>query len=279
VIAAPLADFTVVDGEVNGRGGAVRIRDYIPAASTHATPFLWIHGGGFTMGGLNQKESDAPARYLAASGRRIRTLEYRLAPSFGLWGKIALGDKPGRFPAAHHDVLDVLHDFRSVVGGAVSIGGASAGANLAAGATIALRTSGQPGPRALVLAYGVLHAELPDNEQVERELTGPLARWAFNPAMVRRMNLNYVGGEAAMVPGAAFPGGADLTGFPATLVLDAQNDRLRKSGDAFARELRAASRDVGQITIPAMHGFLNSPKKQQFADAMASVQAWLEAHD
>ena len=271
--------YVVQDTTVEGRGAAIRIRDYIPTATTVATPFLWIHGGGFTRGGLDQKESDAPARLLAAAGRRVRTVEYRLAPRFGLWSKVEPGPLPGRFPAAHHDVLDVADDLRRAIGGPIAMGGASAGANLAAGAVLAMRDGGHEMPSSLVLAYGVFHAQLPDNPSIERELAGPLARWLFNPNMVQQMHANYVGDDSLLTPGTAFPGGADVRGFPPTFILDAHNDRLRRSGSAFADELRAADVEVRQTVIPAMHAFLDGPRKRGFAEGMAEIRTWLETHD
>jgi acetyl esterase len=174
-------DFTVTDSVVRGRDGDIPVRDYLPALSPSLTPLLWVHGGGFVLGGLDQVESDAPARYLAARGRRVRTIDYRLAPNIGLFKNPRLGTAPGRFPEAHHDVLDVAESLRAL-GGPVCIGGASAGANLAAGAVLALRDMGGWMPQSMVLAYGALHWLLPRNTGVESGLRGLAPRWFFNDA-------------------------------------------------------------------------------------------------
>jgi len=272
-------EFAVVDGIVEGRGGAIAVRDYLPARVTAASAFLWVHGGGFTSGGLDQKESDAPARALASVGRRVRTVDYRLAPRVSLWGELRLDPHPNRFPAAHHDVFDVLTDLRSDFDGPVSLGGASAGANIAAGVAMALRDAGAPAPRSLVLTYGTFHAELPERPDVEAELRGPLVKWAFNPKMTRRMNLNYVGDESLMRPGYAFPGGADLRDLPPTLIVNSRNDRLRRSGDAFADELRAAGVEVRREVIASTHAFLNTPKTAGYAEGIGYITEWLDRHD
>jgi acetyl esterase len=272
-------DDVIRDGSVDGRGGSVAVRDYVPTPITKPTAFLWVHGGGFTSGGLDQKESDAPARALAAWGRCVRTVEYRLAPPSKLWGEVPLGARPGRFPAAHHDVLDVAADLIAETGGPIALGGASAGANIAAGVALALRDAGDPGIRALVLAYGTFHAALPDRPDVERDLKGPLVKWAFNPKMTHRMNLNYVGDEALLRPGLAFPGGADLRGLPPALVLNSRLDRLRASGDTFADELRAAGVEVETDVLPSTHAFLNAPAKAPFTTGMRLIAEWLDRHD
>ncbi|QNG38810.1 alpha/beta hydrolase [Geodermatophilaceae bacterium NBWT11] len=273
-------DVVVVDdGVVAGRGGEIPVRDYRPASPAARTALLWVHGGGFTSGGLDQQESDAPARFLAAAGTPVRTVDYRLAPRALPWRDPDLTPHPGRYPAGLDDVVDVARALIEASGGPIAIGGGSAGANLAAATVLRLRDEGLPLPRSAVLAYGTFHAVLPEDEQVESELSGILAKWAFNPTMTRRMNLNYVGEPGALAPGYPFPGGADLRDFPPTLLVDARNDRLRKSGHTFAAELRAAGSEVRETVVEAQHGFLNKPRKPAFATGMRDIAAWLTAHD
>ena len=160
-----------------------------------------------------------------------------------------------------------------------NLGGASAGANIAAATVTRLRDQGALPVRSLVLAYGTLHAVLPPSESIEAELRGMLAKWAFNPSMLRRMNLNYVGDPVKLVPGYAFPGGGDVRDFPPTLILDAKNDRLRRSGHAFAEELRVAGTDVREVVVEGTHAILNRPKTAGFAEAIRELTGWLGEHD
>lgn len=280
--AAPVSrpsSYTVDEHHIDGRDGEVLVRDYRPEEARARTPFLWVHGGGFSSGGLDQKESDAPARALAESGVRVRTLHYRLAPRANPWRDPKLVTHPGRYPAAHHDTLDAALSLIEEADGPITIGGASAGANIAAGVTLRLRDDGATMPRSVVLAYGTLHAELPPDDGVEGDLRGILAKWAFNPAMLWRMNVNYTGDPALLVPGYAFPGGADVRDFPPTLILDSRNDRLRRSGHGFATELRQAGTDVREVLVDATHGFLNSPRSAAYARGLQEIAAWLGAHD
>lgn len=267
--------FSVHHTTVEGREGPIPVRDYLPENPAHPHALLWVHGGGFTRGGLDQTESDAPARYLAALGHRVRTLSYRLAPKFTLRTALNLAPHPNCYPAAHNDVLDATTDLLDTYRVPVSIGGASAGANLAAGAVLSLRDTGKDLPTTLILIYGSFHASLPPRADVEDDLRGPLAKWAFNSAMTARTNLNYVGDGALLRPGYAFPGGADLHDFPPSLVLNARNDRLRQSGDTFADELRAAGREVEHRVLEATHGFLNTPRNPAYAQGMQAIATWL----
>lgn len=271
---------TIDEHTIDGRDGTVRVRDYRPTERTARTAFLWVHGGGFTSGGLDQKESDAPARQLAAAGTFVRTVDYRLAPRASLFREPNLAPQPGRFPAGFHDVIDAANSLVELEGAAINLGGGSAGANLAAAAALSIRDEGNVSRlRSLALGYGTFHAVLPPNPSIEGELRGVLAKWAFNPSMLRKMNLNYVGDPALLVPGYAFPGGANLTGLPPTLILDARNDRLRLSGNAFADELRAAGVEVHQDVVPGVHGFFNAPRTDRYAHGMRELSAWLAKHD
>jgi acetyl esterase len=272
------ARLTIDEHDIPGRDGHVRVRDYHPANRTARTAFLWVHGGGFAYGDLDMKESDAPARELAASGTFVRTVDYRLAPKIGFFGKPDPSSMPGRFPLGLHDVIDAATSLAELEGALINLGGASAGANLAAGAALSLRDERATILHSLVLAYGAFHSVMPVSS-IERELRGPLARWAFNPAMVRRIVLNYVGDPALLVPGYAFPAGADLKGLPPTFSMDASNDRLRESGKEFADELRAAGIEVTYTVVKGTHGFLGAPGRRKFADGMRELSAWLAAHD
>lgn len=269
---------TVRDRRIATAHGAVDVRDYGPRAGQPVgRPLLWVHGGGFSSGGLNQRESDAPARYLARAGFAVRTIDYRLAPTANPWHDPDLRPHHGRYPAGLDDVVAVARSLVDEAGRSVHIGGASAGANLAAAATIRLEASGPSPVQSLFLAYGTFHAELPDDDAVEADLRGRFARWAFNTEMLRRMNLNYVGDPALLVAGGAFPGGAVTRRMPPTFLLDASNDRLRRSGHAFASELRRTGTDVRELVLTARHGFLGAGRGKPFAEGMAQFEHWLRS--
>jgi len=266
--------FEVREAVIHGRNGVIPIRDYLPATRSTDRPLVWVHGGGFAAGGLDQKESDAPARAWAAAGRWVRTIDYRLAPRVSLLRDHPLREGPNRFPAGLHDVTDVIIASTGAGGKSVDAGGASAGANLVAAAALLLRDGEGPVPRRLALAYGAFHSAPLLGSEVYDRLRGPLARWAFNPKMLARMYRNYVGDERLLTPGLAFPGGTDLRGLPPTLVIDADNDRLHASGQLFATELRGAGVEVREEVVRAMHGFLGLTRTAAFQVGARAIREW-----
>lgn len=268
----------VVEQTLDGEYAPVRVRDYRPSEEVVGAPLVWLHGGGFSNGGLDQRESDLPARAWAASGRFVRTVEYRLAVRPKPWRRRRLASLPNRFPAGLEDVLAAIEDLASSHD-AIVVGGASAGACLAVAAAMHQRDAGRVVPAGLVLAYGNFHAVLPLDPHVEAELHG-FPRLLFRRSMVRAINVNYVGDVRAVVPGAAFPGGTDLRGLPPALMLDADNDRLRASGTAFAGELRRADVEVDrQVVRGSTHGFFDKPSSAAFRAGVNLVARWCDDRD
>jgi len=266
----------VKERQVLGRGGLIGVRDYVPSHPRSAIPLLWVHGGGWYGGSVRMKESDAPAKYLAARGRVVRTVDYRLAPRPARRSAGSRESTSNRFPAGLHDVVDAALDLAARYG-SFSLGGASAGANLAAGATLMLQGEGREQPASLVLAYGVFHGTLPEHAEVEKSLRGSLAGSNFMLAEVHRMTRNYVGDERLMEHPLAFPAYASLSNLPPTIMVDATHDVLRRSSSTFAEAARAAGVHIEYWLVRGQHGFLNSPRSSAFSEAIARVERFLDA--
>jgi acetyl esterase/lipase len=230
---------------------------YNDGAGDGSRPCLvWMHGGAFMMGNLDMPEADWTSRELAKRADAVVvSVDYRLCQD-GV-----------HYPVPHDDVVAAVRWARenaSSLGidpGKVCVGGASAGANLAAGAALKLRDAdGQP-PAHLIFVYGVAHSVIPpmsaDHAALMLEVPDLLK---FPPEATGFFNLNYLGGPLSTADGYAFPALADLRGLCPTLVLNAEYDDLRSSGQAFASALAAAGVDVRQVMAASMlHGFLNLP--------------------
>ncbi len=117
--------------------GPIACRRYSPLAP-QATQLLYLHGGGFVVGGLDSHD-DVCAELALATAMVTVAVHYRLAP-----------EHP--FPAALDDCWSVLLDMTK--GGApVVLAGDSAGGNLAAALCLRARDAGGPAIQGQVLIY------------------------------------------------------------------------------------------------------------------------------
>lgn len=259
---------------------AVPVRWYDPPRpAVSSTPtLLWVHGGGFFRGGLDQPEADAVARALADRGVRVATVDHRLAPVPFVGRVTSSGARRPRvrFPLPLDDVVTAHHEVLGRSPHGVVLGGASAGACLAAAAVLRAVDAGSP-PAGAVFAYGFFHARHPRVRDPRMRSRGHRrvthAAWALDVA-----NRNYAGSTRALGERHAFPGGHDLTGFPRTLVVNADHDAMRASGDRFASELATAGVEVERHVLPGTrHAFLNRPQLDAFDAAIGRIADWFHA--
>lgn len=269
---------SIQDDRVDGPHGPVPVRRYQALGDndrTAAPTVVWLHGGGFFAGGLDQPEADSVARALAARGYRVVTVDYRLAPlPLAGWLRAWRRRPSNRYPVPVDDVLAVLRDLSERVGGAIVLGGASAGACLAAGSALRYQDDGSR-LAGVMLAYGFFHRTHPRTSEDLHRPRGHRrvthARWALNV-----MNRNYVGPTAAPVDPYAFPGGGALRGFPPALLLHAERDGMRASAERFATELVDAGTPVERHLITgSRHAFLNHPHGEHFAAGIDLMAGWL----
>jgi acetyl esterase len=278
-----MSTFTVTDAYVEGPGHRVLTRRYEPDSegreASEAPTLVWLHGGGFFRGSIDQPEADAVARALARRGLRVVTVNYRLAP-FPIIGRVnARRRQPRvRFPLAVNDVSDVVQHERDECPHGLFLGGASAGACLAAATALRILDSGSGAQLAgVVLAYGFFHASIPRNVEIQRRVRGR-RRITHAPRMLDAANRNYAGSKLALAERSAFPGGHNLQGFPAAMMVDADRDTMRASSERFATELIAAGNELERHVLPnTRHAFLNQPQLPEFAVAIDRIASWVLA--
>ncbi len=262
-------DLLIDNIRIPGPHGPVPVRTYTPP-EPNGTALLWIHGGGFVKGDLDMPEADTVARGLAAAGITVASVDYRLAVE-GV-----------RFPVPGDDV-DAAWRWASA-GAALGVpaerwhlGGASAGANLAAAETQRARDTGLPAPASTVLIYPVLHDVLPTPSPSLARLLARLPDEArFTTERCRELNLNYVGDAALLQHPYAFPAHGRLAGLSPTLIVNAEIDDLRPSGEDFAALLARAGVDVAVLREPATwHGYLNDFSQPAAARTVARIAGWI----
>lgn len=255
---------------------AAPIRWY-DSISADGPTLLWLHGGGFFRGTPRQPEAHSVAEALARQGVTVATVGYGLAPVPGLgWAPTRTSRPRGRFPLALDDVLGAYREIGDRSPSGVILGGASAGACLAAAATLAAIDRGSD-PVGAVFAYGFFHAQHPRVPSAGRRSRGHRrfthAAWAMDVA-----NRNYAGTKAMLAERLAFPGGHDVSRFPRTLMLGAEHDNMGASGDRFAAELADSGVDIEHHVLPGTsHAFLNHPRQKAFADAVSLIARWSRA--
>lgn len=259
---------------------SVPVRVYEPARAW--ATLVWAHGGSFVRGTLDWPEADWVARSFAAAGIRVYSVDYALA-SDGV-----------KAPAPGNDVAAVLDWVaredraradrdRGAGPTPLVIGGASAGAHLAVLAALnraehAALGDGWPAD-ALLLGYPTLHRVQRADAAISAATATLPAQRRFDAQRIAEMYAFYLGSAA----GEPLAGGACVAGelpperlalLPATVLVHADADDLRASGEQFAEQLRAAGVDVAEsVQRGTVHGYLNRPEEHERArdDARATI--------
>ncbi len=255
----------VEDRTIPGPAGELPVRIYTPPGSGPFPGLAWFHGGGWVVGDLDS--ADGTARHLCdQAGCVVMSVDYRLAPDT-------------RFPGAAEDCyaatqwLAANAAARNVNADRVSVGGDSAGGNLAAVTALMSRDRGGCPLVFQLLVYPVTERNFDTASYLENAEGYQLSRagmiWYWK---------HYLGSDAdAANPYAAPMRAADLSGLPPALVITAEFDPLRDEGEAYGRRLQAAGVPVAAIRYDGMiHGFYGmSAAVDQAREAIAQSAASL----
>jgi acetyl esterase len=257
----------VKEYEATGPNGPIPVRVYRGAGTADAGPLpvhVYYHGGGWVLGDLDSH--DWVCRRIANAAQcAVVSVDYRMAPEHV-------------FPAAYDDSLAAL---RWTVDNApqlridpsrVSVGGDSAGGNLAAAVAIAARDSGSPALKAQILVYPAVDLSMSGNYYgrftKDLILTDETMRWFIEL---------YVPNAAQRKDWRASPLLAQShKGLPPALVLLAGFDPLCAEGEVYAEKLKAAGVATTVTRYPGqLHGFVSNgkllPKANDAIDDIAKV--------
>ena len=221
-------------------GAGVRVRQYLPPGAAPDGPaLLYLHGGGFLLGGLDAAHWLCNEIALLA-GVPVTSVEYRLAP-----------DDP--HPAALDDCYAALQWLAAsgVDATRIAVAGDSAGGNLAAALALLTRERGGPSIAHQTLIYPLL----------DTRISSPSwDRWAgggVDAAVGRRMVELWVGDSPTDDPLVAPLLAEDLTELPPAHVVLAECDVLHDDGEQYAARLLEAGVPARVSTYARMpHGFL-----------------------
>jgi acetyl esterase len=230
----PLVAQTHVDEHVIPvDGGLIRLHVYRPPAPRTRGVFFHIHGGGFTLGSVDDLFTVAKCAHISAQvGCIVTTVDYRLAPEF------PYPTPPEDCYAALSWVVDNAASL-GVDGTRVVIGGESAGGNLAAAVALMARDRGGPD-----LALQLLEVPVTDMS-AESKTYSSLHEfghgYGLDATVIDAFEAAYLPVESDRGSGYASPlRAADVTELPPVHLVTAELDPLRDSGEAYARRLYEA---------------------------------------
>jgi xylan 1,4-beta-xylosidase len=251
---------------------------------------VWCHGGSFQHGDLDMPEAHEVARGLAArAGAVVVSVDYRLCDEPAATGGAPARRLPGETFPVHapipgDDVLAAVRWTRSmsrllgIDPGRVALGGASAGGNLAAAASLRLAEEGEA-PAASLLLYPVTHPLNPEPTAEEAAALADLpGMLRFPPASMRLMAEAYLGRPLEEATAHEFPGlgsREQLAALPRTYLEADEHDDLRLGARRYAEQLVEAGVEVRyEVRRGVTHGHLNKlglPQAADSVDAMAQI--------
>ena len=230
------AGVVVTDETIDGPGGPIPQRRYVPASAGRVT-VVYFHGGGFIVGGLDSHD-DVCAEIAAGTGCPVVSVDYRLCPEH-------------IHPAAYDDSLAAAR--AALADGPVLLAGDSAGGNLAAAVAQTLKGAAIKGQ---VLIYPGLGGEglgLPSYTECAE---APL----LTIRDVRFYRDVRAGGKPPEGDATFFPLAArDFSGLARCFISAAGVDPLRDDGVEYDRCLVGAGVEAYCAVEPQLpHGYLRA---------------------
>jgi acetyl esterase len=240
-------------------GGVIALRVYRPAGSGPHPVHLFLHGGGWVGGSALSKHVDGLSRERCVGASCVVVaVDYRKAPEHKFPAGLNDAQAALEWVVANAADLNIRPDL-------ITVGGQSAGGNLAAALALKLRDEGGPQIALQLLEAPALDAtlSLPSHETYG---TG----YGLHLVDVCRLVPLYLDDQDQVSNPYVSPLLApDLTGLPPAYVMTGEYDMLRDDGQRYVERLQEAG-------VPAT--FSLQPGHVHFSSAltkvMASARAW-----
>ncbi|UPM44269.1 alpha/beta hydrolase [Halocatena salina] len=237
------------DIEIEGPDEPITIRLYKPTPADDLPVFVFLHGGGFVLGGLDSHDNVCAA-LANRTEALVLSVDYRLAP-----------EHP--FPAAVKDsyaALEWAERYASDLGGdpeRLAVGGDSAGGNLTASLTLLANDRDGPEIDRQLLIYPAVGTTPVGSRPASYEENAE--GYFLEADEMEWFQRSYVQDSIHARNEYAAPLLArDLSGLPPASVITAGFDPLRDEGIEYARRLAEDGVEVTHRNYETMiHGFLS----------------------
>jgi acetyl esterase len=246
------------------------------STGTRARPLgihVYFHGGGWWQGSIHDWINDVQAAERAAGVPCIVVaVEYRLAPEHPFPAGVDDAVAALRWVARHAEQLGGDP-------GQLSVGGNSAGANLAAAALLRLRDEQLEGDPARLPGFAVFEVGVFDFSLDYPSFARYGSGFGLETAMMPGLGAMYLPDlELVSNPAVSLVRAGDLQGFPESHFVTAQFDPTHDTSDAFADRLEAAGgvvtryRGMGHIHQSSALTKVFPPAGAWRADVLAALR-------
>ena len=265
----------VEDRTIEGPRGAIALRLYWPEHSDDSSSgplalHVFFHGGGWVVGNLDTHD-EICRELCSGAGLLVVSVDYRLAPEHPFPAGLEDCYAAVCWASSHATELGARSD-------AVSIGGDSAGANLAAAVAIMARDRKGPELAFQLLAYPVTdqamdtasYRDYADGYLLSRDLMD----WFWSHYCPQPSDRTDPLASVLKAP--------NLNGLPSALIMTAQYDPLRDEGEAYGERLKGAGVGVQLHRLDGLiHGFLSQVGyiKAARSALRVAVDTLREAHE
>lgn len=238
--------------------GTIDLFVYFPFSESPHPAHIFLHGGGWSVGSIHQAAIDIACRERCIGANCIVfSVNYRKAPEH-------------RFPTGLNDAYAALNwvaEHATELGvrpDRITIGGQSAGANLAAALTLKTRDEG--GPR---LAFQLLEVPALDLT-LKHGLQDYASGFGLSLHDCEICVRDYlISPDEARHPYVSPLLAPDLSGLPPAFILTSECDLLRGDGAAFAERLKAAN-----VPVQYYEGNGHIHGSSTFTKVMDSARVW-----
>ena len=241
-------------------GVNINCRLYIPDVDQTLPVLVWFHGGGWVTG--NVEGSDGVTRHLASgSGCAILSVDYRLSPEVKFPGPLGDCYSVTKWVYENAETLNVDKN-------KISVGGDSAGGNLAAAVCLKAKDEGEFPLVSQLLIYPCVDTDFTRKSYKENKddyaLTATAIKWFWE---------QYINSDSDMLNPYVCPlKYEDHSGLPEACIIVAQHDPLFDEGIDYHNKLKNANVKSKLIKYSGvMHGFYSNigvlDKSQKAMDA------------